>query len=87
MYVIVIWYHATAIATVPTTMFASHYSARTSQSETHHYKVQNKKDKKDAQIPKGHRKGQLIHQTDNHAEEWVWTRAHQCSYSDGHGRI
>ncbi|WOG91174.1 hypothetical protein DCAR_0310422 [Daucus carota subsp. sativus] len=69
MYVIVIWYHATAIATVPTTMFASHYSARTSQSETHHYKVQNKKDKKDAQIPKGHRKGQLIHQTDNHAGE------------------
>ena len=40
----------------------------TSQSEFHRYKVQ---DKKYAQIPKGHRKGQLIHQTDNLAREQV----------------
>ena len=63
-----IWYHATATATVPATVSAPHYSARTSQSKSHNYKVQGEQDKKHAQIPKEHMKRQLIHQTDNHAE-------------------
>ena len=53
-----IWYHATATATVPGYSARPHYSTQTPQNKSHHYKVQDKQDKKHAQIPKGQKKGQ-----------------------------